>query len=359
MILEAPINPLSIGNVSYNILRELHRSDCRVDGIFPVGNNYDFTAYEPVDSELRQWADERRANAIERLARKTPVLKCWHIGGSESKLTDHQTLLTFYEVDAPTKTEIAIVKSMDHVAFSSSEAAETFKSCGCDNVSHVPLGFDEDFARDQEVVRRVNQCHFILVGKLETRKNTQRIIKLWLEKYGNNNDYQLTCVVNNPFFKKEFYTQIVNNILGGKTWSNLNFKDPIATNYEVAMLHRAADIDLSGISNGEGWGLPAFNSTCLGKWSVVSNCSGHSDWANEDNSILIETNGKQPCYDGMFFHEGQPFNQGSYHRIEDDAIIDGMERAVDKVGTINQAGLDLGRKLTYKNTVEQLLEKLS
>jgi hypothetical protein len=39
--------------------------------------------------------------------------------------------------------------------------------------------------------------------KFEKRKHTARILKLWADKYGNNNKYQLTCSITNPFFKKE------------------------------------------------------------------------------------------------------------------------------------------------------------
>ena len=41
---------------------------------------------------------------------------------------------------------------------------------------------------------------------------------------------------------------------------------------KVNILINNIDIDLSGLSNGEGWNLPAFNATALGKWSIVSNC---------------------------------------------------------------------------------------
>ena len=52
-----------------------------------------------------------------------------------------------------------------------------------------------------------------------------------------------------------------------------------------------------------------FHSVAMGKHSVTLNASGYKQWANEENSVLVNPSGKVPVYDGMFFHEGQPYNQ--------------------------------------------------
>ena len=95
--------------------------------------------------------------------------------------------------------------------------------------------------------------------------------------------------------------QAVQASLSGQNWSNVNFLPRLKTNSEMNDLMNSIDIDLSGLSNREGWNLPSFNATALGKWSIVSNCSAHKDWATNENSILVETIGKQPCYDNFFF----------------------------------------------------------
>ena len=120
-------------------------------------------------------------------------------------------------------------------------------------------------------------------------------------------------------------------------------------------LMNSVDIDLSGLSNGEGWNLPAFNCTALGKWSVVSNCSSHKDWATKDNSILVDADAKQPCYDNFFFKEGAPFNQGNYYKMKGDDMIDGMIKAVEKVGQKNTEGTKLRDKFTYSKTIDSIL----
>ena len=44
ILLDAPFNSLSLGNVSYNIARELFDKGHEV-GIFPTNNNFDLKAY--------------------------------------------------------------------------------------------------------------------------------------------------------------------------------------------------------------------------------------------------------------------------------------------------------------------------
>ena len=171
-----------------------------------------------------------------------------------------------------------------------------------------------------------------------------------MKKYGNNNKYQLSCCVNNPFFKPDQMKLLIDAATQGQHYSNLNFLPHLTTNSEVNELLNAIDIDLTGLSGGEGWNLPAFNSTCLGKWSVLLNETSHKDWATEKNSILVQSSGT------MFFKNGQPFNQGEFFTWTEDEAIAGMEAAESKVGEINTEGLKLGKTFTYKNTVDSLLK---
>ena len=354
---DAPLNSLSLGNVAVNFLKELKKREIDIS-LHPTGDKGDFEAYDKMDEEFKAWTQTSASNRLKKLRRDTPTLKIWHINGSERKIGDNQYLYTFYEVDSPTEEEIAIINAQEHVFFSSSEAAEIFKSRGCTNVSHVPLGFDPDFFATSKNYLSKETIHFGLIGKFERRKNTQGLINLWLNKYGDNPKYHLTCLVNNPFFNEEQSKQAINAAVGGRNWSNINFLPRLATNAEVNETINSFDIDLSGLSNGEGWNLPSFNATALGKWSIVSNCSSHKDWATPLNAILVEPSGKQPCYDNFFFREGQPFNQGQYYNLKADLILEGFEKAEKKVGQINTEGLKLQDKFTYSKSVDAILEKI-
>jgi hypothetical protein len=351
---EGPINALSLGNVSINFLRELKKREIDL-GLFPVGEKGEFEAYDKIDDEFKKWVGTLSMSRLKKLHPETPTLKVWHINGSERALPN-QYLYTFYEVDFPTEEEVNIVNLQKHVFFSSSEAMEAFKSKGCTNISHVPLGFDPDFHETNKKYLDDGIIHFGLIGKFERRKNTQAIIQLWAREFGNNPKYQLSCLVTNPFLNPEQMTHAVQSSIGGNCPSNISFLPRLTTNSEVNDLMNSIDIDLSGLSNGEGWNLPAFNCTALGKWSIVSDCSSHKDWANENNSILVKPIGKQPCYDNFFFKEGMPFNQGQYYKLNGDNILKAFKESVEKAGQKNTEGIKLRDKFTYSNTIDSILD---
>ena len=144
----------------------------------------------------------------------------------------------------------------------------------------------------------------------------------------------------------------------GQNWSNVNLLPHLKTNSEVNDFINSIDIDLSGLSNGEGWNLPSFNATALGKWSIVSNCSAHKDWATEENSILVDPIGKQPCYDNFFFREGAAFNQGQYYKLSGEDILTAFDKAVEKAGQLNTEGTKLRDKFTYSKTVDAILDRI-
>ena len=87
-------------------------------------------------------------------------------------------------------------------------------------------------------------------------------------------------------------------------------------------------------------GIPAFNATCLGKWSIVLNATSHKDQANKENKI-IEPSGKIDAYDGVFFKKGGPFNQGKIFDFSEESFFDALDIAVNKNKSENKEGLKL------------------
>ena len=356
VIVEAPLNPLSFGNVTLNILRQFWRRDIDVM-LFPIGGNVDLKSFDKLDPNFLKWIEFSCSHSNFKISKEIPSLKLWHLNGSQSRVSAKQLLYTFYELDEPTATEINLAKHQDKVIFSSKYSSDQFKLEGvnCDN---IPIGFDEDFVETDKQYLDPNIVHFGLMGKFEKRKHTEKIIKLWLSKYGNNNNYQLSVCVTNPFFQKDEMTAIISNMMEGKRYTNINFLPYLEKNSEVNELLNSIDIDLTGLSGAEGWNLPSFNATALGKWSLVLNETAHKDWATSENSILIESSGKDPCYDGKFFLQDQPFNQGNIFTWDSDIVSQAMDKAVSKKGQINTEGQKLKSEFSYEKTADRLLTEL-
>ena len=167
ILVEAPINSLSLGNVSFNIIRELFDRGYDV-GIWPTGN-VDLKAYD-ADEDLVKKIENGINNRYDYLSNKIPSLRIWHLNGSESRKNPNQYLLTFYECNKPTDIEKKIYASQSETFFSSSCASDLFGGVFC------PLGFDEDFKETKKEYLN-DITHFGLMGKFEHRKNTAKIIQ--------------------------------------------------------------------------------------------------------------------------------------------------------------------------------------
>lgn len=351
---KGPLNSLSLGNVSLNFLRALNNLKRKVL-IFPIGEKGDLSAYDQIPEEFRGWLQAGVDSRYLNVKSEDTTLQVWHLNGSEQRITPNQILYTFYELDSPTDTEVNLAKLQNKTIFSSSHAASAFKAKGCDNVHHVPLGFDPDLHKTNKGYLE-GKTHFGLMGKWEKRKHTEKIIKLWAETYGNNYKYQLTCCVNNSFIKKEVMAKLLLSPTNGEKVGNINFLPFLPKNSQVNDYLNSIDIDLSGLSGGEGWNLPAFNATALGKWSVVLNCSSHKDWATQSNSVLVTPEGKESAEDGIFFSKDGPFNIGNIYNFHDGDVVEAMKEAEDRVGKGNPKGLELQKEFTYEKSMTKILE---
>ena len=357
LLVNAPINGLSFGNVSVNILRELFKKN--IDLVFfPIGYKAEMDAYDKIDPDFVKYLQAATNDRYSKISKNIPSLKLWHIFGSETRYSKNQSLFTFHEVSEVTNIEKNLLKLQDNIFVSSNYTKNIFNLNGLDNVTHVPLGFDNDFQITNKTYLQ-DKIHFGILGKFENRKNTARIIKSWLKLFGNKPEYQLSCAITNPFLDKARFQNELLKVLEGKNYNNLNFVPYMQTNSEVNDYLNSIDIDLGGLSGSEGWNLPSFNATALGKWSVVINATAHKDWATKDNSILIEPSSLKDCYDDVFFKKGQSFNQGRFFDISDQEIDDAILKSVSYAKKPNPEGLKLQKQFTYEKTVETILCAIS
>jgi glycosyltransferase involved in cell wall biosynthesis len=357
LLVSAPINALSFGNVSVNILRELQKKNIELI-FFPIGDKAELDAYDNIDASFVKFLQESTNSRYEKIDKNIPSLKLWHIFGSESRYTKNQSLFTFHEVSEVTTIEKNLLNLQDRIFVSSSYTKSIFELSGIQNVTHVPLGFDKDFYITNKTYLQ-DKIHFGLLGKFENRKNTARIIKIWLKLFGNNPKYQLSCAITNPFMDKAKLQNELLKVLEGKNYNNLNFIPYMQTNSEVNDFLNSIDIDLGGLSGAEGWNLPSFNATALGKWSIVMNATAHRDWATKKNCILIEPTSLKDCYDEIFFKKGQAFNQGKFFDISDEEMEASILQSVSYAKKPNLEGLKLQDQFTYDKTVETILSTIT
>jgi glycosyltransferase involved in cell wall biosynthesis len=358
-ILNVPINAVSFGQVSTLLAREFYLKN-KDFILFPIGNGLDLGTQE-ADEGFFNYLKNQTDNFLYRIKREIPCFKLWHLNGSIESTSNKRYLLSFYELDSPTKEEVNIVKNHDRVFFSSMHAVNIFKNLGCSNVEFLPLGFDKyNFNTTNKVYFNDDRIIFNLVGKLEKRKHHKKVIQAWLKKYGNQKNYHLQCAIYNPFLKEEDNKALINSILEGKNYFNISFLGHMQKNNMYNDFLNSGNIIL-GMSGGEGWGLPEFQSVAIGKHAVILNAHAYKEWANENNSTLVEPNGKIEAYDGMFFHKDQPFNQGNIFDFDQNDFISACEKSIEKVklNKVNAQGLELQTKFSSNKFAESVLNILT
>jgi len=178
LIFKAPLNSLSFGNVSFNILKEIFKKGIDL-ALFPIGK-VDINSFGEQTEEFKNWLEDSINNRFTKLNKDTTTLQMWHLNGSENRISRKQILYTFFELDKPTDSEINLGSMQDKLVFSSSYASDKFSGS-----SFAPLGFDETFFRTEKSYMS-DKVHFGLMGKFEKRKHTAKLIKSWIKKYGNN-----------------------------------------------------------------------------------------------------------------------------------------------------------------------------
>lgn len=357
LVFTAPISALSLGQVSFNILRELYRRKIQVV-YFPIGQP-DFSPFK-VDPQFGAWIERAVNSRYAKLDRKLPSLRCWHLNGAEHKLTDRQWTVSFHETDAPSPEELNVAAQQERTLFTAQWTVDNFRTYGAQNVDFIPLGHDEDFQPAGHRLVSPDITHWVLGGtKIEQRKNSHMIIQSWVKRYGDNRAHQLTLCVTNPFFQPQqmdaFYASC---FPGGKKPFNVNILPRLKTNAEMAQLYNSADVCLAGFSSAESFNIPSFTTTALGKWSIVTACAGHLDWATEQNSIIVKPSGMRPAADGIFFMPNGPWSQGNIYSFTPEQLDEAFTRAEKVAKTPNPHGEKLRETHTYTKTVDAILSSI-
>jgi hypothetical protein len=352
-----PLNSVSFGQLATAYLREAYSRKVNVN-IMPIGKTVEVNSQNQSDTDFFKWLQGGVNSFDTNHSRDHNTFKIWHLEREIgfSNISDNETLMTFYELDSPTEVEVNIAKNgSKNLVVTSEYTREVLDAVGVKS-TYVPLGFDKaNFSVTEKEYQTDGRIVFNLAGKFEFRKHHAKILKAWANKYGNNEKYALQCAIFNPFLSAEANNAQVADALGAVKYFNITFLPMMQTNEMYNDFLNSADIIL-GMSGGEGWGLPEFQSVCLGAHSVILNAHGYKGWANEKNSVLVEPSGKIECVDGHFFKRGSSVNQGNIFNWSEDDFISGCEEALKRAeaSKVNSEGLKLQEEFSFSNSFDKL-----
>ncbi len=355
--LNCPLNSVSFGQVSTALLREAYKKEIDVL-VALLGDRPDLSS-QGQDPEFFQWVERAIRDFNLKHYRTRPSLKLWHLNGSLSYISENQAVMTFHELDSLTHTEANIGKNVNKLLVTSKYTQEVLLSKDIKSY-YVPLGFDHsNFHRKEKSYYSDERIVFNLSGKFEFRKRHAKVLRAWASKFGNDKRYMLQAAVFNPFLNQGQNNELISGALGDKKYFNMSFIPSMDTNASYNDYLNSGDI-IIGMSGGEGWGLPEFQSVAIGKHSVILNAHSYKGWANTENSVLVEPDAMIDCVDDIFFKKGQEFNQGKIFDWNEDDFISGCEEAIKRVeaNRLNEEGLKLQEEFKYSNTLDKVIEVL-
>lgn len=176
-----------------------------------------------------------------------------------------------------------------------------FKENGVHSPIHVmPLGVDVNrYTPDRKEFnfgKKLNDFVFLSVFKWGYRKGFDILLKSYLEEFSSKDNVTLVLVSKAEAFNDP--DQIVKDFQAIRRSVDkedqdlphiILYDDEIAEK-DMPKIYGSSDA-FCLISRGEGFGLPYAEAGASGLPVIASNCSGHSDFLNDNNSYLVEPEG--------------------------------------------------------------------
>ena len=348
----APINTVSYGIVSLNILKKL--SELVDVALWPIS--------QPQVTCQEDWGVV--SVAIEK-ARfydpSAPCIRIWHqFDLAQFVGRGPHVGFPIFELDSFNKQEKHQLKSLDRIIVCSNWAKEVIaQDLGqeyADKTSVVPLGVDTDLFKPT-TRESPSKYIFFNCGKWEVRKGHDILGEAFAKAFTSDDNVELWLMTNNPFCTPE----------EAKRWESIYINNPLFKYGKIKFIPRVekhedvykimSQVDC-GIfpSRAEGWNLEALEMMSCGKPIIITDYSAHTEFCNNFNSELINIEDTELAFDNKWF-----FGQGNWAKIgphEINQIADKMRKLYTNNVRYNEYGVEQARILTWNNTAEKIINVL-
>ncbi len=349
--LVAPINPLGYGVVGFNVLKHLVAAGHSVS-LFPIGRpEFDAPDAPKLIADAQNKSQLFNATA--------PSIRLWHqfeldmFPGKGKRIG-----WPIFELNKFNEREKHHLSSLDAILVCSKWAADVIKQNGINVPTFVvPLGVDNNVfkADPDEIARRPywskGTTVFINVGKWEKRKGHEELIAAFCAAFTTRDDVELWMINENPFIGPEndvWKKKYVNSPMG----AHVRFFGRLENQAQMSKLFNHADCGVFP-SHAEGWNLEALELMACGAHVILTDYSGHTEYATKENSTLIPVNGLEPAVDGRWFD-----GHGDWCTFDIMELVSAMravhERKQSGLLGLNTAGMETAEKFSWENTIKAI-----
>lgn len=327
------INDRSYGLVTYNILKHLK---CTFWPLHSIQEGLEF------DYELIKNCIDKQNSY-----KSTKSIRIWHQFDLAQHVGSPRIGFPIFELNKFSPRELNHLKNQDMV-YACSEWAKNVLNTYNIPAKVVPLGVDSFKIQEkpQEATYR-----FMTVGKWEIRKGHDKLVEVFNKAF-TNEPVELYMCCSNPFLSPSEQSD----------WENIYKKSKLGNKIYIvpwtpshkSLINLMAGMDCGVfLSRAEGWNMGALEIMSLGKPVILTNYSGHTEYANKENAYLIDIDNLELAVDGKWF-----FGQGEWAELGDNQIEQAIEymRAVYKSRPKNLAGIQTAQKFTWENTARLVSE---
>lgn len=356
----APINKLSYGYVSSNILKELLKAGHEVS-LFPIGK---------IDSDERYFESVNKAlNFSKTFDINSPSIIIWHHFGLKQfkRFKGPHIGFPIFENDRFSKEDIENFNSMDMVLLT----CDWYKNIIDDvkeikvKTGKVNLGVDPEIFRishKKTIERKLdNITRFITVGKWEVRKSHWEIAQAF-HKMCFTPKIEITFVCHNPFLSSKENLKWEKMVKDAGSYALTDKIRVINKRFDsqddIIAEMQNADFGVFP-ARAEGWNLELNEMMAMNKMCVVTNYSAHTEYCNYDNSMIVDIKNSEPAFDGEFF-----FGQMNWAKISEKEIsrIKNCMIELDKAkknDTLDARVAESVKHLTWENSASQLINNVN
>ena len=349
----APINQLGYGVAGLNITIEL--SKVMDVSLWPIGPPDCEQRYIPILKEC--------VNNAQMPDFQAPSLRVWHqhdmcqFVGSGEKIG-----FPIFELDTFTDQEKHHLSNLDRLFVCSEWAKqvvhEQIPTIKKSRVNVIPLGVDRDIFQESDISRE--ETIFFNCGKWEVRKGHDFLIEAFLEAFTPEDNVELWMMCHNPF----------NNDEENLSWEQKYKQSPLGdkiriiprqtTQKDVYNIMQQVDCGVFP-SRGEGWNLELLELMSCGKHVIATNYSGHTEFCNKDNCLLIDVEEKEEAVDDKwFFGQGKWAKLGEKQMKQTSYYMSAIHRAKSR-NTLerNTDCVKTAKRFSWQNTAKEIINAIS
>ena len=342
-----PINSTGYGITSFNIFKSLRdKTDIT---LFPIGqpsiDNQE--CYQLIASSIQKQETFNKNN---------PCFKIWHQFDLATRIgLSKYVALTFFEIDKLKPNEIQMINSTDTMVVASSWAKQILQNNNITiPINVVPMGVDPTVFNESVIksVKKDNDKYvFINIGKWEVRKGHDILVELFNDAFEETDNVELWMVNHNHFLNTNENNAWINLYKNSKLGSKIQIVPRLPTHSDVAKVMAMSDCGIFP-SRAEGWNIEVPELFALNKPVILSNYSAHTEYANKDNSYLLEIDGLTEARDDKFFD-----GYGNWANLSDnfyDQAIESMRYVYKNNIRSNPNGLIMAKNLSWENTANMI-----